>query len=775
MMIFRPTHLLRGGGCLVLALATNGAHASNTQFSVDAGKIVRIVEDRHFGLNTAVWDSNLNSPKTTSLLQDTGTRTLRFPGGSTSDTYHWKTNTSDGNAWQWSTGFDAFTNIIKGTNARVFITVNYGSGTVQEAVDWVDYANNQKGLGIKYWEVGNECYGSWENDLQAVKNDPYTYATRFADFSKKMKAVDPTIRVGAVVTTGEDSYNNTNNTPRTAVTNPRTGVSHKGWTPILLATLKGLGVAPDYVIYHRYEQQPGAESDAILLQSAKTWPNDAADLRQQLNDYLGTSVAAGVEMVVTENNSASYNPGKQMTSLVNALFYADSIGSLLQTEFNGFVWWDLRNGPLGTNNNSPTLYGWRNYGDYGITEPTNGNYPAYYAVKIVAKFARANDAVVPATSDNPLLSCYAVRKTDGAVNLLVVNKSPSAAQAATVSLANFSPAATATTYAYGIPQDNAARDGTGNTDVATGTMNIPGATFTASFDPYSITVICLPPSATISPDARLYALSARGYVGSSATHNFPLVTGVFVSGPKSIILRAAGPALNGLVQRALPDPKLTVFNSSEAIVAQNDNWGGASTLSALFAARGMFAWGDPNSLDAALLFNAPAGTSTTQVTSVTDVPGISIAEIYEADPTQTTRLLGLSARAIVGNQDNVLVGGLVISGPGPKKILLRAVGPTLAKYGIDNPLGDPMLTLFDSQGKIISSNDDWGGGADLAAAFTSTNDFPLDPLSKDAAILVTLAPGLYTAQVNAVGGLPLIADAGTASSGIAILEIYEVP
>jgi hypothetical protein len=771
MMIFRPNLLLRGGVCLVLALAANDMLASNTQFSVDAGKIVRIVEDRHFGLNTAVWDSNLNSPKTISLLQDIGTRTLRFPGGSTSDTYHWKTNTSDGNTWQWSTGFDAFTNIIKGTNARVFITVNYGSGTVQEAADWVDYANNQKGLGLKYWEVGNECYGSWENDIQAVKNDPYTYATRFADFYKKMKAVDPTIRVGAVVTTGEDSYNNTNNTPRTAVTNPRTGASHKGWTPILLATLKGLGVAPDYVIYHRYEQQPGAESDTLLLQSAKTWPNDAADLRQQLNDYLGTQAAAGVEMVVTENNSASYNPGKQMTSLVNALFYADSIGNLLQTEFNGFVWWDLRNGPLDTDNNSPTLYGWRNYGDYGITEPTNGNYPAYYAVKIVSKFARTNDAVVQATSDNSLLSCYAVRKTDGSVNLLVVNKSPSAAQTATVSLSNFSPAATATTYAYGIPQDNAARDGTGNTDLATGTMNIPGATFTASFDPYSITVICMPPSATTSQDARLSAISCRAVVGTGGD---VLIPGIIIggTGSKQVLVRASGPALISQgVSGTLAQPQLSLYSGS-TVIAQNIGWssGTAANTSALQAAFTQVGLSQfPNgSADCALLATLAPGLYTAIISGVNNSTGVALVEVYELG-TSSSNLSAISCRAVVGTGGNVLIPGIIVSGTGQKKVLVRASGPALIPLGVTGTLAQPQLSLYGGS-TVIAQNTGWSSGsaADtsaLQAAVTQTGLTPFPTGSADCALLATLSPGAYTAIISGVNN----------TTGVALIEVYEVP
>ena len=115
---------------------------------------------------------------------------------------------------------------------------------------------------------------------------PNTYAQRFRDYYTQMKAVDPTIKIGAVAVTGEDSYANYTTHP---AVNPRTGQTHYGWTPVMLATLKSLRITPDFLIYHRYPEAPGAESDTGLLTSSGTWATDAADLRQQLNDYLGAA------------------------------------------------------------------------------------------------------------------------------------------------------------------------------------------------------------------------------------------------------------------------------------------------------------------------------------------------------------------------------------------------------------------------------------------------------------------------------------------------------
>jgi hypothetical protein len=134
-----------------------------------------------------------------------------------------------------------------------------------------------------------------------------------------------------------------------------------------------------------------------------------------------------VELAVTEHNSVYSNPGKQTTSLVNGLFYADAVGTLLKTEFNAMLWWDLRNGQEAGNNNSPTLYGWRRYGDYGIVNATippgpADRYPTFYVNKLLKYFARGGEKVVQASSDYQGLGVYAVKGTEHSLRILVINK-----------------------------------------------------------------------------------------------------------------------------------------------------------------------------------------------------------------------------------------------------------------------------------------------------------------------------------------------------------------
>ncbi len=480
--------------------------------NVDANIVKRTVDGRVFGVAAAIWDSEFATPATISLLDANRTRITRFPGGSLSDNYHWRTNTTDNNTWQWATDFDEFAGVAQAINAQAFITVNYGTGTAQEAADWVRYSKITKGYPFKFWEIGNENYGSWETDSHGRPHDAYTYATVARDYINAMKAVDSTIKVGVVVNTGENSYANYSDHP---ALNSRTGQTHTGWTPVLLSTLRSLGVTPDFVIYHKYEQQPGQEDDSTLLQAARTWLSDAADLRQQLNDYLGAG-AANVEIVATENNSVSSSPGKQTTSLVNGLYYADSIGQVLQTEFNAFTWWIFRNGRDLGNNNSDLLYGWRQYGDYGMVSGDNEPYPAFYVSKLISNYlAAGGDQVVSATSDYSLLSVYAIKRASGDLSLMVINKSRTSDLNASISIAGIVPRPDATIYSYGIPQDEAARTGTGSPEIATSGFAGAASSFDYTFAPYSVTVIALAGGAgcSFSVEAQFGKFKPRGGSG----------------------------------------------------------------------------------------------------------------------------------------------------------------------------------------------------------------------------------------------------------------------
>lgn len=376
--------------------------------------------------------------------------------------------------------------------AQVFITVNYGTGTPAEAAAWVRNANITNHCGFKYWEIGNENYGSWETDSNSLPHDPYTYAVRARDFIQQMKAADPSIKVGVVTVTGEDNFANNSNHP---ATNPRTGVSHNGWTPVMLTTLKNLGVTPDFMVHHVYPEYTFQESDPLLLQFSGNWAIDAADLRRQITDYFGPG-GTNIELVCTENNSNSGDQGKQSTSLVNGLYYADSLAQIMKTEFNGFLWWDLRNGTDTSGNMDATLYGWRGYGDLGMISGANTRHPPFYAAKLMQYFARHGDSILSANSDSLLLSAYAARRTNGELSFLTINKNPAGYLNAQIALTNFVPWTNVTVRTYGIAQDEAARTNAlaSAQDIATTNFPMTGTNFNYAFPPYSLTLFTFAPT-----------------------------------------------------------------------------------------------------------------------------------------------------------------------------------------------------------------------------------------------------------------------------------------
>ncbi len=131
---------------------------------------------------------------------------------------------------------------------------------------------------------------------------------------------------------------------------------------------------------------------------------------------------------------------------------------------------------------------------------------------------------------------------------------------------------------------------------------------------------------------------------------------------------------------------------------------------------------------------------------------------------RTDKLVNLSSRGLVGADPGGLVAGFFIGGQGSKQVLLRAIGPTLASFGISGALTSPVLRLYDSSGALLLTNAVWGGSLGLATTFIQAGAFPLPAGSSDSAAVATLQPGSYTAQATGLSG----------STGIALIEIYDI-
>ena len=146
---------------------------------------------------------------------------------------------------------------------------------------------------------------------------------------------------------------------------------------------------------------------------------------------------------------------------------------------------------------------------------------------------------------------------------------------------------------------------------------------------------------------------------------------------------------------------------------------------------------------------------------------MALAEIYDAAAAgSAAQLLNVSTRGNVGAGAAALIGGFVVAGNTPQRVLVRAIGLTLQSFGVQGALADPRLTVY-RDSTIVAENDNWGGAdtAAVLAAQLAVGAFPLPAGSKDAVLLLTLAPGAYTAQVSGVG----------AGEGVALVEIYQAP
>ncbi|MDB6092996.1 MAG: Immunoglobulin I-set domain protein [Verrucomicrobia bacterium] len=308
---------------------------------------------------------------------------------------------------------------------------------------------------------------------------------------------------------------------------------------------------------------------------------------------------------------------------------------------------------------------------------------------------------------------------------------------------------------------------------ATGTTLALPAVSSATAGTYTVVVTNFVGSITSAPAIvsirgtnRLANVSIRVIPGSGAQS---LIAGfVTANGNKSILIRAIGPGLAAYTSSPTEtNPSLELFyGGNETPFLKNDDWGGTTELRTTFQRLGAFALSN-TSKDAAILATLAPKVYTTQVKG--NGNGLTIVEIYDADTSSKPegRIVNLSARTQVGTGDGVLVAGFVIAGTGPKRLLLRAIGPTLSTFGVPNALSDPKLELFVAGNPTpFQSNDDWGGGQALSTSFAQAGAFALtNTTSKDAVLVVTLNPGSYSVVVSGKNN----------STGVALVEIYELP
>ena len=276
-------------------------------------------------------------------------------------------------------------------------------------------------------------------------------------------------------------------------------------------------------------------------------------------------------------------------------------------------------------------------------------------------------------------------------------------------------------------------------------------------DEAAIQLLYEAPTPSPAPDTpgRLINISTRMHVG---TGNEVLIGGFIIQGDvfKTVILRAIGPSLsNSGLTGALQDPQMELYGSTGALLESNDNWQ-QSVDSGEIIATGL-APADPR--EAAIVVRLAPGNYTTIISGVNNTTGIGLVESYTLD-TNASHAANISTRGRVGVGNEVLIGGFIVGGHTTKRIIVRAMGPSLGGSGL-SVLADPMVELHGSDGQLIALNDDWASGSQQGE-ITATRLQPGN--ARESALIATIPSGNYTAIVQGVNG----------GAGIGLVEIYDL-
>jgi hypothetical protein len=398
-----------------------GAKGSEIQVKIDATQVLHAVTPYQFGSNAAWWDGKawILDPDRVEKAKEAGIRFWRWPGGSASDIYHWdnkydrppKDQSDPGHMnGAWAVSTDDFIEFCRETGSEAIVTVNYGSARyadVQYAADmaarWVQHFNIDKKFKVRYWEIGNEVYGSWEEGNKMDGKPQLTgdvYGKDFQVIAAAMRKVDPDICIGAVAVDTDSGDDWT---------------GYHWWMRDLLPQLQGKA---DYLILHQYFMWPfsgdtytNPGNDVLFGNLHKV--SDAYTAEGAMIDKYAAG-EKGISTALTEFNLMNASP-KPTVELINGLFTAEVLGEQIKTGYVASNYWDLKNGldkKLG--------------GDMALlaaddpSEADGTPHPSYYTY---ALYSRAfGDRMIASDSSDPSVRVYASRFAGGEVGLVIVNE-----------------------------------------------------------------------------------------------------------------------------------------------------------------------------------------------------------------------------------------------------------------------------------------------------------------------------------------------------------------
>lgn len=459
-----------------------------SSITVDRSSLGPVVNSRILGMNMGYWYDPSN-PAIVPAFLTAGIKSIRWPGGSASNDYHWATNSlCGGGSVPPASAFDTFiADVIRPGGFDLALTTNYatnaacnGPGDPAEAASWVQNATNN-GNYVSYVTVGNEPFGTWEVDLHAIPYDPATYAYATANgYYPQIKAVNSSVQVGVCV--------NPWNAP--------------AWDPIILSQARY-----DFVEFHFYPQGPGSEDDTFLVQQAAPQLTTAINA---IKSELSTAGNPDTPIYVGEIGSVYDDPGKQTSSITQALYAGQILGEMMNDGVARATWWlgfGGCNSDPSVDNFSSSLYGWQNFGGYMVfsdglpetgcsgsgipTVPAGTLLPTARAFQLFSKVAIDGEHALTASvsGDTTDVRIYAATNNGGTA-LVVFNLNETVSEPVEIALSGQGSASSVTveTYSkaiYDLSQNNVWAAPT-TTDL--GSQSLPLA---LTLDPWSMNVIIL--------------------------------------------------------------------------------------------------------------------------------------------------------------------------------------------------------------------------------------------------------------------------------------------
>jgi len=488
--------------CVSIGTLIEPAQAYNATVTGDLNQSLATVPSLGYGVHTSVYDNNFTPTDLPSKLQAAGVTALRYPGGSYADAFHWQTMTATTGVSEWINPNDTFDNFmtkdVVPAGCGAVITVNYGSNAAgtggadpSEAAAWVDYANNTKHYGVKFWEIGNEIAGNgfygawWETDMHSPATTgaartgdsrlgPTAYGQNTLQFISAMKAKDPTIKCGVSVLTPGSWPDG----------------SSPDWNSNLLAAC---GSQIDFVIVHWYPNGTAASD----LTSSSTIAAAVTKLRSLINQYCGSN-ASNIQILITET-SAGPNCG---VGAVPALFGADDFLTWFENGATNVDWLEMHADFLSE-------------GVSGVPDETPGQ--GYYGVQMASKVARPGDSLVGASSNNSLVGVHIANRTDNSVGVQLINKDPSNSATVTVNLSNITLVSSSTRYDFGVANFPANSEWASSGPSQSTVSGIGANSFTVTVPAYTVSDIIIPKGTVSAPTFTATASASPSTIAPGAT------------------------------------------------------------------------------------------------------------------------------------------------------------------------------------------------------------------------------------------------------------------